>query len=169
IIYSPGIYTGNLYLINKITENKWKKSDIFSGVGPQNMSVETFNSESKFLSNKKYPAVLDVHFGPGVHWGRVYSIDAGIYQLNDGRIVHFFGEWRGGDTSLEEGNLLEIDVQVFDENLELTYHQHLFKVAVESRPKIPLVNWKDDDDNFYLLDVKNGIPSVRRFRLDIPG
>jgi len=168
ILFSPGIYNSRLYIINK-KEDTWEIESSIKGKDIKQNSYKTYESKAEFEKEKEMPGTMDMHYGPGAHYGRVYSIDAGIYQLNKGKeTVHFFGEWRGGDTTLDEGNLLEIDVQVFDENLNLTDYKHLFKVGIDELPRMPLVNWKDKDDNFYLIDTEDGIPVVRRFQLKLP-
>ncbi len=168
IFFSPGLYNSRLYLLKK-NDDKWEIESSFRGKDTNQNSFKTYASKAEFEIEKELPGTMDMHYGPGAHYGRVYSIDAGIYQDEKGNnIVHFFGEWRGGDTTMDEGNLLEIDVQIFDRDLNITAHKHLFEVEVENLPRMPLVNWKDKDDNFYLIDTEDGIPVVRRFQLQLP-
>ena len=39
-------------------------------------------------------------------------------------------------------------------------------VKRDFRPSLPLVNWKDEQDNFYLIDLpRDEVPTVVKFRL----
>lgn len=103
--------------------------------------------------------------------GRVISPNLGIYQMDKNKIVHFFGE-RSENEEFSEGNIeyhyLDVFVQIFNEQGQLETYGKVFTIE-ERHPSPfvdPLVNWKDKDDNFYLIEYRNNVPSVRKFRLE---
>ena len=166
-IYSPGVYNGSLYEF-ALQNGQWKVERTLQGTPPLNGPYDIYTSDEVYFRNEGIPGVNRIYYSGGPFMGRLYSIDAGIYYLNDGRIVHFFGEWRGGDTTLEEGNSLDISVQIFDPKGIVLTQGHITSLKMDQRPSYTIVNWKDNQDNFYLLNLpKEEIPTVIKFRLPI--
>ena len=61
-----------------------------------------------------------------------------------------------------------LNAQLFDSNGQVMARGTLFKLQIDLRPNKILVNWKDDQDNFYLLNVpKDDVPTVIKFRLEM--
>ncbi|MCH2449984.1 MAG: 6-bladed beta-propeller [Gracilimonas sp.] len=169
LIYSPGVYIGKLYEFIPSDNLKWTLQKTITAYTPSS-TYEIYNSEAEYESMREIPGVNMIRFVSIPSWGRLYSIDAGVYYLNDGKIAHFFGEWRGGDKTLEEGNTLDISVQILDDKRTIIAHSYLFSLTLDRRPSLLLVNWKDNEDNFYLLNLnKDDVPKVTKFRLDLDG
>ncbi|MCC5940623.1 MAG: 6-bladed beta-propeller [Balneolaceae bacterium] len=167
IIYSPGVYNGMLYEFT-LSNGQWEAARTLQGTPPYKGSYDIYTSEDMYFRNEGIPGVNRIYFSGGPFMGRLYSIDAGIYYLSDGRIVHFYGEWRGGDTTLEEGNTLDVSVQIFDEDGSVITQGYITSLQMDRRPSYTIINWKDDEDNFYLLNLpKDDIPTVIKFRLDL--
>ncbi|MCC5940622.1 MAG: 6-bladed beta-propeller [Balneolaceae bacterium] len=166
-VYSPGVYNGMLYEFAR-KNGQWKVYRTLQGTPPHSGPFDIYNSQEEYERYIKFPGVEVIYYGGGAHSGRLYSIDAGIYYLSDGRIVHFYGEWRGGDTTLEEGNTLDISAQIFEEDGTISDRGYIISVERDAEPSVVLVNWKDKEDNFYLLNLPNDdIPTVIKFRLDL--
>lgn len=168
IIYSPGVYTGKLYEFAYTELDNWKLKRTITATPPLNLPYEIYKTEAEYERMSGIPGVNQIFFSGQPDWGRLYSVDAGIYYLDDERIVQFYGEWRGGDISLEEGNTLDLFVQIIEPEGEVAHHGFIKSLYMDSRPSLVLVNWKDADDNFYLLNLPNDdVPTVIKFRLDL--
>lgn len=167
IIYSPGVYTGDIYEFICCELGTWKQHRKVPAKKPQSPPYEIYTSDTDYERNNEIPGVNQIRFLSTPYWGRLYSIDTGIYYLENGKIVHFYGEWRGGDTTLDEGNTFDLFVQVIDPEDGVDHHGFINSLHIDKRPSVSLVNWKDEDDNFYLIDLnKNEVPKVIKFRLE---
>lgn len=103
--------------------------------------------------------------------GKLKSMDAGIFHLEDGRIIHFFAEWnqQKEHTSTSDYHTLDIRAQIFDKEGRPQAHGFVYSINRSRRLNVPIVNWKDKQDHFYLLDTGgNQVPTVRRVTLDLP-
>ncbi len=168
IYFSPGIYTGDIYVYREESNGDWKLDQTFNGTPTHFKPYVTYNTESEYESNKDYPAVSRTSFSGAAHRGRVYSINTGLFVLPaKKKVIHFYGEWREGDVSMEEGNPLDIFVQIFDRDGNILQQSYLFSLEYDRTPRYPFVNWMDKDENFYLIDYSDSAPVVRRFNLDL--
>lgn len=172
LLYAPGIYNGHLYTYHRVNTGEWLSDKILSGVQFDRPAYIGFESvEEAQAQNSPYSRL----FGPaGVHVGYLNIKNAGLYRLRDDRIVHFLVTWRADakvDWSDErrpvfDPNPWDLSVQVF-RNGELEQHNQITSLA-SSFLTTRVVNWKDDDDNFYMIDTsENGAPIVRRFTLNL--
>lgn len=170
--YSPGTYTGELYKFIKTNNGIWQFDHAFNGKKPNIEPYEIYPSESyykKALENNIARA-SKISYGGELFLGRQLSIDSGIYQINDGRIVHFYSEWKEGylGSGEEHSNRHPMDmyVQIFDQDGILLVNSFLFQYVERYRSaRIPNINWKDSKDRFYLIEYPEDIPIVRRFKL----
>ena len=165
IYYSPAIYDCSIHIIKKDDNHKWRYEKKVNGGKPD---FETYKSISPEEYQDNKPGYVEIHYGnDGPHRGIFYSFGAGVYQLNDGKIVHFYG--KRSDTNFPpENNKVDIYGQVFDNNFNVVSHSFVEQTTIEHFANFSLVNWKDKDDNFYLIDTEDGIPVVRRFQLQLP-
>ena len=102
------------------------------------------------------------------HIGRINAFDAGIHTLNDGRIISFVGTWRNllTDDGVYE-NFIDIYAQIIDKKLEVQYLGFIKSIEATKMPYKPFINWKDKDENFYLLDNTDiNYPTVTKFSID---
>ncbi len=168
MIYSPGVYTGKLYEFSLRGEGKGELEKIIKGTPTHTIPFEIYESGEEYEMKKNLPGANRIFYEGGPYVGRIYSVDTGVYYLSNGKIAHFYGEWRQGDKTMEEGNLLDIQVQIFDREGTLENHSYITSLEWDSRPSVQLVNWKDEEDNFYLLNLsKHDVPTVIKFRLDL--
>jgi hypothetical protein len=167
-IYSPLIYRGEIYEFQRMDSLHWEISDTLRGIAPSVETYEIYESTEEYEENRDYPGVNVIYYDGDANVGRIYTMDMGVYHLNDDRVVHFFGEWREGDTVLEDGNPLILNAQLFDRNGKVLAKSELYNIHKDLTPIRTLVNWKDDQDNFYLLNVpKDDVPTVIKFRLEL--
>jgi hypothetical protein len=167
-IFSPGVYTRQLYEFILTDSDGWQLGRTITGTPPTGLSYEIYSSESEYERMNGISGVNQIRFSSIPDWGRLYSIDAGVFYLNNGNIVHFYGEWRGGDTTLEEGNTFDLFVQVLSSEGEVLNHGFVKSLDIDRRPSLSLVSWKDEQDQFYLINLsKFEAPTVIKFRLDI--
>jgi hypothetical protein len=168
LIYSPGVYSGQLYEFELTEGLQWKLMSVLNTSPLSTPSFEIYEKESKYESMKDFPGVNQIRFLSIPSWGRIYAVDAGVYYLSDGGIIQFYGAWTEGDLTLEEGNALKLFAQVLSPDGQIMKHGYLMDIQMDSRPNETLVNWKDEQDNFYLLNVpKDDVPTVMKFRLDV--
>jgi hypothetical protein len=168
LIYSPGVYTGKLYEFEPTEGLRWKLKSVLNTTPLSTPSYEIYETESEYESMKEFPGVNQIRFLSIPSWGRLYAVDAGVYYLSDGRIIQFYGAWTEGDLTLEEGNALKLFAQVLSPDGQIMKHGYLMDIQMDSRPNETLVNWKDEQDNFYLLNVpKDDVPTVMKFRLEL--
>ena len=174
LIFSPCTYTGLLYKFMKENDGLWTFDRTIQGTTPGIDPYQIYASESQFLSamDSEIARAGQVSDANGTHWGSQFSMDAGIYSLKDGRMVHFYAEWKE-DYKRLPGSMshpMDLYVQVFDPSGELTHHSFLFTYIEQFVvPFFSVVNWMDENGNFYMLDHPDEIPIVRRFSLDLPG
>jgi hypothetical protein len=167
-IYSPLIYTGELFEFQRTDSLHWEIADTLHGFKPSVHPYEIYTSTEEYEKNREYPGANVIYYDGDANVGRLYAVDAGVYRLSDGSVVHFYGEWRDGDIVLEEGNSLVLSAQLFDSDGQVLARRILFNLQIDLRPNKIFVNWKDEQDNFYLLNVpKDDVPTVMKFRLDV--
>ncbi|MEX2601530.1 MAG: 6-bladed beta-propeller [Balneolaceae bacterium] len=173
-IYSPGIYTGRLYRYQYMDDSRWEMDGVLNGAKTSYEPFLLFENEAQYLNAREdnVPGITrPAAFGER-HPGKLNSMDCGIFFLNDGRLVQFYGEWKE-DAEIESDQTqypFDLMVQVFDQEGELEHHGYLFTILRENPVyQYPLINWKDDEDRFYLLGLSDeGLPSVRRFIIEFP-
>jgi hypothetical protein len=165
-IYSPGVYTGKLYEFTK--NESWQLESTLNAKPPSYLPYEIYSSESEYEVMSGISGVNRIINSGIPDWGRLYSVEAGVFYLENGNIAHFYGEWRGGDTTLEEGNTFDLFVQVLSPEGEILNHGFVKSIDIDRRPSLSLVSWKDEQDHFYLINQsKFDAPTVIKFRLDI--
>jgi hypothetical protein len=134
-----------------------------------------------YESEQQYQRALDdgvaraasSSFGGERIYSNEQSVDAGLFFLDDGRLVHFYAEWREGYERLSDSfqHPMDLYVQIFDPDGELQQHSYLFPYIERVHFTLfAVVNWMDEKGRFYLFDhTEEGIPIVRRFSLDLDG
>ncbi len=166
--YSPGIYTGSLYEFINNDEGQWQHHKILPGAKPDVEPYTVFSTEEEYQKARLLPGSLLIRWGGEPHMGRVLSISMGVFYREDGNLIHFFGTRRENEEFAEESDFhfLDMYAQVFSPEGEIlhfdlitTTHERQF-----SRLK-SFINWKDEDDNYYLIDYVEDLPVIRRFTL----
>lgn len=172
LVYSPGIYDGKLYEFVYTNETGWRFEKVLEGFKSKIGSYETYFHESDYERNTKLgiPGLRKIYYGTNSpHIGRVISMDAGIYYLNNKELVHFYIIWPKDDNIKSDSkNSLDLYFQIFDSNGDLKKTSYVTSIERSKIPKIPLVNWKDSENNFYLINLpESDIPTVQRFSIEI--
>jgi hypothetical protein len=173
LVFSPGNYTGLIYVFRKRQAEQWEFDRTIRGREPGIDSYHVYTSESQYnrALDSGMARATQVHSAGEIYWGSQLSMDAGLFSLGDGRLVHFYAEWKEGYERFpgSMSNPMDLYVQVFGPDGELEHHGYLltfierFTMALHS-----VVNWMDERGNFYMLDHPDEIPVVRRFSLDLP-
>jgi hypothetical protein len=175
LFFSPRIYTGTLYVYKRLENNEWVFEKEIQGAEPRVEPYLIYESEQQYQRALQagVARAVEVHTGGGIVWISQFSMDAGTYTLEDGRVVHFYAEWREGYERLSDSfqHPMDLYVQIFDQNGELQQHSYLFPYIERVHFTLfAVVNWMDEKRRFYLFDhTEEGIPVVRRFSLDLPG
>lgn len=170
LFYSPLIYHGNIYQFTK-TEDEWKLSNV---IKTGDTEVDSYVEFERPLLEKYrqlgVPGLRATRYGggPDAHIGRVNTFDAGIHQLSDGRVILFVGKWRDPlDKKGEHENVIDIYAQIINQDYSVETVGLITSVEAAKMPWKPFVNWKDADDNFYLLDNTDiNYPTVTKFRIN---
>ncbi len=168
IFYSPRIYSGKIYHIVH-SDTGWVTQDVISGVLPKEKPYNVLDeSEFNALRNRNIPGISRTYYDkPEPYMGRVNSVDAGIYLLNDGSLIHYWHQWRNIlDDNGEHEPILDLYVQIFDETFKVKKSGRIFSIETTQLGWVPMVNWKDENDNFYLIqNTDKSYPLVKRFIL----
>jgi len=172
LYYSPTNYSGSLYRFHRSDDGAWKFDELISGVIPDIEPYRVYDSNAQYdrIKDGGDARVNQIHDSFGVHMGSLYIIDAGLYTLKDGRLIHFYAQWEEEYTPLPESSSHQMDLymQVFDADGKLQRHGYLFPFIERSHITFhAAVNWMGSDGEFYLLDQPDGIPIVRRFHLNL--
>ncbi len=166
LFFSPGIYSGKIYAYKENKNEDWFLYKTFTGSQPRGEPYITYSTEKEYQENEDFPAVWTISFSGAVHRGRLFSVNMGLFVLPDkNEVVHFYGEWREGNVTLEQGNPLDVFVQLFDSNGNVLQQSYLFSLEYDQVPTYPFVSWMDKNNNFYLIDYSGSAPLVRRFSL----
>ena len=171
LYYSPSIYHGNIYSFRREGGGEWENHKVIKTI---DFSQESYSSLENNLyeeyRSKSVPGLRSVMFGgaPDPFRGRVNTFDAGIHQLSDGRIIVFAATWR--DHLAMEGeheNIIDVYAQIITNDYSVHPLGLVKSVEATRVPWKPLVNWKDSEDNFYLLENTDlNYPTVTKFRID---
>lgn len=171
LYYSPAIYHGNIYCFRRERGSEWKLHKVINTTG---FSQESYTMLDKNLYDKfrseSVPGLRAMMFGgaPEPYRGRVNTFDAGIYQLSDGRIIQFAAAWR--DPLDQEGvheQVIDVYAQIINRDDSVQPLGLVKSVEATRVPLKPLVNWKDSEDHFYLLEnTELNYPSVTKFRIE---
>lgn len=169
LFYSPLIYHGNIYRFTKNNE-KWELIDTIKAFDfAEDAYVEFDESTYNRYASLDIPGLINLRYGgsePRI--GRVNTFDAGIHQLTDGRIIQFVAKWR--DLLEKEGehkNIINIYGQVITPNESVQFIGLVTSIEASQMPWKPLINWKDDNNHFYLLDNTDiNYPTVTKFEIN---
>lgn len=168
IIYSPRVYNGNFYQIKNEIDSVWSV-ETFHGIKPAFPAFEKFEeAEFDVLLNKKLPGLFRNYFDKREPYrGRINVADEGIFRLKNGKIVQFRSQWSHlkSNQKPDSTNVLDIYVQLFDENLNLERDSYLFSLENRQRLRTPIINWKDQNDEFYYIVNTKNFVLVKRFKL----
>lgn len=174
LIYSPGIYYGSLYRYIKEDE-KWIFNQEINGIKPTVIPHEAYTSTEVFEANRNLPGVSMWYYGSGdPHVGRILSLDLGTFRLNNGKLIHFWGERIENEDfridSISEYHYLNIFAQIFNGKGEIEQYGFILslKEPLHHRSMGSMVNWKDKNDHFYMIEqTVDAVPVIRRFELEI--
>ena len=146
--YVPKLYNGELFKFKR-QSNIWQRSSTANGdVVPQ--------KPVKINSEAKGAVYINTYTPEGRQTvnGKIQSESLGLFQLRDGRVVHFSAQIQ--DTQRVTR------VEVFNKSGELQGLGQLakFSFSGESRGAEIAAIWKDDSDRFYIIDMRDN-PVVR--------
>lgn len=171
LYYSPAIYHGNIYCFRREEGSEWVLHKV---IKVKEFSQEYYtlfeNSIYENYRSKSVPGIRSVMFGgaPDPYRGRVNTFDAGIHQLSDGRIIVFAATWRDPVAKKEEHEkVIDVYAQIINRDHSVQTLGLVKSVEAIRVPWKPLINWKDSEDNFYLLENTDlSYPSVTKFSID---
>lgn len=170
LFYSPLIYHGNIYHFTK-TNDGWKLSNVIKAGDTEVDSYVEFERPvfDRFKEQGVPGLRITMYGGPVPNIGRVNTFDAGIHQLSDGRVILFVGKWRDPlDKKGEHENIIDIYAQIINQDYSVEMVGLITSVEASKMPWKPFVNWKDANDNFYLLDNTDiNYPTVTKFKIDL--
>lgn len=169
LFYSLLIYHGNIYHFTKDGDD-W---ELFNIIKTKDFGMEAYvefdESQLNQYASQGVPGLINVRYGgPEPRIGRINTFDAGIHQLTDGRIIAFVAKWKDSiDKVGVHENIIDIYGQIINSDGSTQSIGLVTSLEASKIPWKPLVNWKDSDDNFYLLDntdINN--PSVTKFKIE---
>jgi hypothetical protein len=166
LFFSPNSYTGSLFKYRKTNDGQWEFDGTLQGREPGVDPYHVYTSESQYdrASENGVARAAKIHSGYEIYMGGLFSMDAGLFSLEDDRLVHFYAEWKEGYESLpgSESHPMDLYVQIFSPEGELQHHGNLFSFVERfTFPVGSVVKWMDKKKNFYMLDHPDEIPVVR--------
>jgi hypothetical protein len=153
LLYAPTLYRGEVYRFEE-REGEWAPAQVFRGHAPGDSLVPLDaraprgNREFVFsMSSRKGRAVAEIR-----------NASLGLFRLRDGRIVHF--------TQIASGAKRTFGAEVFTADGRLLGYSPIEELAA-GRGRSDLfpivVEWKDEQDLFYLRDIRE-FPTLRVVR-----
>lgn len=171
LFYSPGTYTGNVYVLSQTENGDWTYREKLNGKTPNIEPWQLLKSQEQLNTaiEEKVARAIGITWGDNKYYGRQLAMDAGLYHLNDGRLIQFYAVWNGGKRNEgSETHPMDLYAQVFDSEGNLLKNSFLFTYAEPFTIAFrQAVNWKDNQDRFYLFESPNDVPTIRRFTLDL--
>ncbi|WP_158278755.1 6-bladed beta-propeller [Rhodohalobacter mucosus] len=168
--YSPAIFTGNLYEFAKNEEGLWEYRKTLQGAIPDVEPYVILDSEEEYREVRLLPGSSIIYSSGGPYMGRILSINMGIFSLEDGSLIHFYGIRRENKEFTEESgyHYLDMYAQVFDPNGKILHYDLLTTMDERrfSRTK-SFINWQDEKGNYYLIGHVEDVPVIRRFTVQI--
>lgn len=157
LLVAKHFYDGKIYLIEKLN-NQWENTKKYLGFVENGVGYQDFSNEKKLI-NEKGKKIFEFHsVGPeGECKAKVYNESLSIFQLQDGRVVHF--------TTIVFDGYQHFGFELFDEDLELINYYSLYKQIyyIDTVTYSPYrFITKDKNDLFYVLDYSE-FPVLRMF------
>ncbi len=160
---ATGVYNGLIYkyLISKEGQNKVNLKLLDIALGLVHKKGATKHKASEYSGYYDYKITHSMNRGS--HAYILHNHSLGLFQLDNGKIVHF--------TYIEnkEGTKRSLGVEVYDQNMNPIGYAPL-KVFRFNPDNWWLINWdslwKGKNDRFYVIDNK-GIPRVIVFTIEI--
>lgn len=157
ILYVPEIYTGKIFRFDRSNLDSWSlEKTIESNIKPE--------EAVRFMSGENAPEqaiVFTVLTGGGPYAGVLNSQSLGIFELNNGRLIHF--------SSQRFDNELQTVVELFESNGKLIGIGKVEGLSFTSDQKYSPIKyiWKDHLDRFYfIIEDGNVLVKVGEIKFD---
>lgn len=155
LLLAPFLYQGKLLSYTK-KQKGWEFDRSFEGFRS--------NQPSWVSLDENDPEAGSIHtYGMKPVYGKVNILSSGIFTLNNDYLVHFSIR---KDTH-PDSKVWEFGVELFDMEQKFLGYYPLETLDNLYTTSDPLVQWKDDEGRFYMLDQEEGVSVVRVFTLDI--
>jgi len=158
LFLAPFLYEGNIIHYQKKANEGWEYHRSIAGyqsTQPAWVSLSENDPEAGTIHSSGMEPV----------YGEKNILSSGIFTLNADReyIIHFSIR-RDSEAENEEWTF---GAEMFDNNYKYISYFPLDTLYDFNMSHKPLVQWKDNRGQFYMLDEEQGVPVVRVFSLDI--
>lgn len=158
LYYTPAIYNGYIYKY-KLASNK---QDIQVSLKHKYAGLVYKNPAQRFHNaNLPYADATMTYLGRKFQY-LIHNQSRGLFQLNDGRIVHF--------TYIESADSKKrvFGIELYDADMNPIGYSPIKTVKHDTNNQASFLNWdvvwKDKKDRFYIIDTQH-VPKVRVVKL----
>lgn len=156
LLLAPFLYQGKILSYTK-KQRGWEFDRSFEGFRSVQPSWVSLHEND--------PKAASIHtYGMEPVYGKVNIVSSGIFVFNNKYITHFSIR-RDQETDKEDDWVF--GVEIFDMEQNFLGYYPLKTLNNLYTTSDPLVQWKDDEGRFYMLDQEEDVPIVRVFTLDI--
>lgn len=153
ILYAPTLYRGEIYRFEE-RDGSWAAAQVFRGYAPGDSLVPLDTRTPR--DNREFVFNMGSRKGPVA--AEIRNASLGLFRLKDGRIVNF--------TQIANGARRTFGAEVFTADGRLLGYSPIeeFEAGRGRLPLFPIVvEWKDEQDLFYLRDIRE-FPTLRVVR-----
>jgi len=154
VLVAPFLHEGEIFRYGReASTGQWEERESLKG---------HVNSSPAYVRvyDEPFPDEARVLHGGGTHAGILHNESQGVFTLSDGRIVHF--------TFIRQGDQRVFGIELFSPDGQLQAYGPVEGLPAVD-PPVALspfwVTWKDEQDQFYLID-RTGFPTVRVVSFD---
>jgi len=159
VLYAPGLYRGELYRYAN-QGGTWKRTETLYGFVTQPEPFTVVDDPDRFERDE---IGFTLHSRGGRYAGFFQNQSRGVFRMRDGRIVHF--------TLITEGEGRTFGAELFSSDGVLEGYAPLHRAGAQPATVPVHVVWKDEEDRFYLREIRPDEARVRIVRLvrDVAG
>lgn len=162
VLYAPYPYDGEIFVFHG--SPSWHLQDRWEGYVETEAPYEKIHPDAISEGDSSSFQVTRMKSGePETVAGIIHNTTLGLYQLQDGRIVHF--------TQVRQKGARKFGVEVYRADGTFEGYSLLPGVAEVGFGRTPVVAWKDSQDRFYVITTggEKDVPVVRVISLKIGG
>ncbi|MDY7091697.1 MAG: 6-bladed beta-propeller [Acidobacteriota bacterium] len=142
ILYAPGLYRGEIHVYRQ-QDGEWRHAETWDGYVAQDPPLVEVDAEAQHNYFN-----VQITNESGKRAARIRNQSRGIFELTDGRVVHFTVLTAGKD-SME----VMFGAEIFSPEGELEGYGVLPQITDHHHTEQFYIDWKDEEDRFYVREA----------------